>query len=527
MKRLLTIVLSAIFLFPLSADAQSLTNKERRSINAKVLSLVEEYERLASLYDEDSEYYFQSLFEKEGESRIFCDMIGAPSYLKDVTVSEYVSMLRGYTANVTSVIKDVSKGDMTYSEGIWHIPVTFRKSLSYIDKDGYMFSVEDFHKTDFDMTMDVLYDEERDACLIGSITGVIASDIVFPEGRFLIVNEMKNPDSRYMKRFSTLKVNGSDVRYNDFGQAILPDGEAEVYDIDMAVIADTLNSGFNYDVVSYRFNPRKARMKLRYGYAPSGILIPTRNDLYVSTLSKSMEAGWDIGFAFPFGKKAKMGLYTGIGLSMSDLYLDLKNEISYNYRTDRYNSQAGLYENVPVNYKIKSAEEYLRYMDVFVPVYFEIEHRIGRHVLLSWDVGVKGYWSLAVQSLQPDSPYSVTYTATVADGSAQSFKDSPTSFIEANTYQQDRKWNLSAMADIGLDINLVKRKWYLMLRAGYEYGLFDMYTSGTNKYFETSTSYPVVYDPVSKTNRHVHSLISGMSLKRQGLWVSGGFKFKM
>ncbi len=547
MRRLYIILNIVIFLLPLSAAAQSLTNSERRHINSKVLTVVEEYERLATLYDDDASYYFQSLFAKEGETGVFCDMIGAPSYLKTVPVSEYVSMLREYASNVTTVIRDVSKGRMTYSDGIWHIPVTFSKSLSYIDKNGYMFSVEDYHDTEFDMTMHLSYDQERDVCLIESIEGKIKGDKKFPEGRFLIVNEVENPSDRYMKHFSTLKLKGATVDYNEFGQAILPNGNAEVYDIDMAVIADTLASGFNYDVVSYNFKRRKARMKLRYNYAPEGIYqisMPDANKDYVNASSKAMEAGWDIGFAFPFGRRTKMGFYTGVGLCMSELNFSLKSPISYSYATSSYNNVTGYFDNVDVTYKITDAHENVRYMDIFVPVYMEMEHRLGRHVLLSWDVGVKAYWNLAVQNVDPERlpPYSVTYSTNVSVNGNGTQRSSlatyPVAFVESNGYKRTniglgKTEGLSAVGNIGLDINLVKRKWYLMLRVGYEYGLgllseSDMiYSSETNAYFEKNKHLPIIYDPVDNEDIHVHSLISGAKFRREGLWVSGGFKFKM
>ena len=49
--RITTILLVCMFI-PLILAAQTLTNKERRAINSKLLTLIEDYERYASLYDE-------------------------------------------------------------------------------------------------------------------------------------------------------------------------------------------------------------------------------------------------------------------------------------------------------------------------------------------------------------------------------------------------------------------------------------------------------------------------------------------
>lgn len=163
-------------------------------------------------------------------------------------------------------------------------------------------------------------------------------------------------------------------------------------------------------------------------------------------------------------------------------------------------------------------------------------------MLLSWDVGVKAYWNLAVQNVDPEGllPYSVTYSTNVSvNGTQISSKPTPPgAFVESNGYKRTniglgKTEGLSAVGNIGLDINLVKRKWYLMLRVGYEYGLgllseSDMiYSSETNAYFEKNKFLPIIYDPVDNKNIHVHSLISGAKFRREGLWVSGGFKFKM
>ena len=79
MKRVYIIIYAVLLLLPISVGAQSLSNSERRHINYRVLSLIEEYERIASLYDDESAFYFESLFERGQESMVFCDMIGSES----------------------------------------------------------------------------------------------------------------------------------------------------------------------------------------------------------------------------------------------------------------------------------------------------------------------------------------------------------------------------------------------------------------------------------------------------------------
>lgn len=200
MKRLYIILYVVIMFLPFPAGAQSLSNAERRHINSKVLSHLEKYERLSSLYDEESVEFYKALFVSEDAS-VLCDMIGAESYLNTVSVAEYARTMTEYASNITVVIKDVAKGNMRYDGGLWHIPILFLKSVSYIDNGGYAFSTEEYHGNDFDMTMMLRYDPETDACLIESVTGKLETDRDFPKGRFFIVNEGDKYSERDMRHF--------------------------------------------------------------------------------------------------------------------------------------------------------------------------------------------------------------------------------------------------------------------------------------------------------------------------------------
>ena len=84
------------------------------------------------------------------------------------------------------------------------------------------------------------------------------------------------------------------------------------------------------------------------------------------------------------------------------------------------------------------------------------------------------------------------------------------------------------MANLGLDINLYKRKFYLMLKGGYEYGITRTFTSSGKRYFnELGYIYPVVYDPRNNKVSALHSFIGNTSYHRQAIWLEAGFKFKM
>ena len=74
-------------------------------------------------------------------------------------------------------------------------------------------------------------------------------------------------------------------------------------------------------------------------------------------------------------------------------------------------------------------------------------------------------------------------------------------------------------------MNLLKRKMYFMVRVGYEYGFMPTFKSNAAPYYSNS-SYPIIRNAENK-DVVVHPMINGLEFNRQGLWISGGLKFKL
>jgi hypothetical protein len=157
--------------------------------------------------------------------------------------------------------------------------------------------------------------------------------------------------------------------------------------------------------------------------------------------------------------------------------------------------------------------------------------------MLSWDLGFKAY---AYMDKLANGNYEIAYSSNI-DGTMTKCNMQNPGVIEAVPYAKTglvkikdfATLDVSAFADIGLDINMYRRKTYFMLRAGYEYGFMgllmdgkDAYSVSGTPYFEDGKYYPIVYDTRSKKDVAVHSLLSGVTLRRQALWFSTGFKFK-
>lgn len=517
----------SVFL-PVMASAQSLTNRERRHINTQVLALINDYESYSTLYDDDAAYYFERLFRRDGKATLTCDMMGSELYLKQLSVPDYINQFTSYSMTTNILIRDVSKGEMQIDGNKVLIPVTFRKNVSYMDKDGYLFSVSEFYSDDFIVNMTLSYDRKRDLCLIESIDAKLVSDKRFPVGRFLIVNENKTPDKKYMRYFSDLTVGGSNIEFNNKGQALLTSGMAEVEDPDVKVLTDTLTKGFNYDVVSFAFKVKDKRLKFRYGIAPISAYKVNNPYSGVDDYSMAMEFGLDYGITWPVGPMTKMGVFIGAGLSISSLKLTLNDHINYNYFTTAFSDDYKLFKDKTITYDITAASEKIRYCDFMVPLYLSFEHRLSHQVMLSWDLGVKGYVPMGAYACRP---YEITASAKMDDQDEVGPIQFIDGYIEPNTYGKDRKFDMSVMADVGVEVSLLENELYGSFHLGYEHGIMSpVYSSGTNEFYSSVDSgtgvFPIVYDIEGSSHIRVHSLISGVSFSRRALWFSAGLKYK-
>lgn len=517
--------MSSIFvLLPLASRAQTLTNAERRKINSRILSVVEDYVRYAELYDEEAEYFFQNIFVNGDEASVFCDLLGMPDYMNDITVAKYMELLREHSVTTTIVIKDVVKGNMTYEDGVWNVPVSFRKALLYIDQSGSVFSTKDYYGADFDMTMHLSYYPDADQCLIRSLTGTLISEREFPKERFCIVKRPSDEYSRNTRYLATLTVDGDPLEFDQYDQSIFANGVFEVSDPDVEVQTETELEGHNYDVLSFNFIPRNTRVRFRYGFAPIAYLVKGQRT-EITSKSNAMEIGTDLGFVYQVGERSKMSFNFGVGLSISNLHLSYRPSLPYEYKYSFFKSPVdGIYEPGIVNYKIKEAYESVRYIDAFVPIYFELEHIVNKNLMVSWNIGAKVYYTLGAEAV---SPYKLNAEA-LKDGEeipekVELFSEAEIIYyIVPNSYAKN-DLEFSAMANLGVDVNLYKRRVYAMARVGYEYGM-KSYESNTSAYMD---NIPVIYDDNKKQHVAVNSLISGVSLNRSSLWISIGVKFKL
>lgn len=528
MRRILVVFL-AICISP-AIWADSLPNSLRRHINAMVLSMIEDYERCCSVRDDETASEFLCLFEEN--SCVWNDVLGTETYMTQITPEEYVESVRSTLSYPSFRITDVKKGELYRDGDSWIIPITFNKSVFYVDAKGYVFSTDRYYSGPLEMKMAIKYTAHceggEECCRIVSLEASEDYDRKFPKGRFVLLDRdsLGISDTRY---FSTLKLDGQSPIFDD-GIAFVSSGKPTVNDMDVMITTDTLYRGFNYDVLSFGFRPRKSRMKLRYGYAPFGIYDVMNIDDSRAVRSTAMELGLDFGGMWRMGNSSKMGIFTGFGVSASRVSITLQNPISYSYTTSLRNQETGLYEDLNILYRINSASEGVDYIDFFVPLYFEFEHKAGNFMMITWSVGGKAYYNYmlaAVSQYSPFGSYEVSNTITGQRSVSGTLMSGTDLYLAPLSYRK-KPYDISLMANLGFEFNISQKRTYLIMRAGYEYGLTTSYSSGGLPYSDSKNNvFPFVYDPVKNTSRALHSLFSNVTLRRQGIWFEGGFKFKL
>lgn len=522
MKRGYILFIIISLLLPATLSAQSLSNKQRRNIYEKVLNVVESYESLAALSSEGDDYEFRQLF--TDNATVDSDIMGDISYMKTLSVDEYINRVEA--TGVYTEMRNVRRvTDIFYKDDSWHVAVEFNKQLYYYDNNGVYFDVRKYYEGDYiDVLMNLEYSENEDVCYIESIKCSIDSKKEFPSGKFIIVdNNNFNNDPRQAKYLSMLKANGEELVFDENGHALYDDNTmfmVDDVDVDVEAIATDIGTEA-YTFTDFRFTKHTQRFKFRLGYAPMAYRV-TGND-NINSKHSAFEVGVDYGATFRPRARSKMGFFFGAGVQMSNISLSLDNSITNTHEISHLvdNTNSGIYKTSSFTYTIKEASEKVSYMDLFVPIYFEIEHILGakKRVMLSWNFGIKSYINLSAKAKEP---YTATFNYTTNGVKGNDITTTFDSFIIPNTYAKDRFFDISGMANLGIDYGVVKNKLFINASVGYEIGILKSYTSSRVPYTD-----PIM--PSLRSNvEHVavNSLISGLSFRRNALWISLGIKCK-
>lgn len=510
-------IVALLFLFaPFMANAQMLSNQERRHINMRLLALIEQYEINASLYDEANRYAFMQLFDKE-DALVYSDMLDYAAG-KQVSVSEYVKAL-SERYNISMHIMNVDHDDYVFDDNQWTTVVKFDKSVAYNDINGILFSSSEYYKTNYSMSMKCVYNKEHDRCYITAINGQMDSEQEPLQDRYVVVNHTDN-------KVDKLYVNGRLLEFNSFDQAFAPVGAIRPWNDDIRLTADTIAATNNYEFVDLKFRTLHWRAKLHYSYAIGSVFnITSPMDLDTSA-SSGFEMGVDFGYNIPLSRHTSMGIYLGAAYSSSKINFGLNN-IAYSYQT--MDSSGNPYTR---HYEFSEITEGLSYTDIAIPVYINFDHRLLNNLYLNWNIGIKFYLNGEAKvtpyhmSGRTYGDYNGNIVSTQASDAFGDVSGDYSTFLFPNSYNREM-YDLSIQGGIGLSYNIFKKAIYLFAEYRYEFGLTDVHKSDGKYLFAANGShYPMVYSSRLNANVATRSFMDCVSYKRQAMWIDCGIMFK-
>lgn len=511
MKKVFLILISMVCSLTI-LSAQSLTNAQRRNMNARLLELLDKYDTYSAFSESYMRYGYVKLFESES-SPVYCDYVSNVDFQRQIPASEYAR----YTAEDLGTLyapsaKSIKRGEYIFEDGTWHVTLTLERTTSYIDNLKVYFSGE------FQLAIECVYIGSDDIFLISSITGVNKSGTHLPIDHFNVVNKSRPEDD-------FLTQHGEPLPFNDFHQAIVESNKFEYYDSDVVLRTKTVGETPRYSLLELTYLPKKSRLSVHFDYALNSAydVKSTLNNL--SDESSAIEVGLDYAHLWKISPRARLGLGFGVGLSRSEIKLETGNA-NFSYTLSDYGGPADTYREYVREYNLTKVTEGVKFMDAVIPFYLTWEKNlIKKHLILSLDVGVKLY----LNAKTTVDPYTIEGTAT------NTYVDSSTPFYSGGlnfaegylspTSYKRKFYDITFFVKGGFDIRLFKLN-YLTLRVGYEKGITDSYVSAMHDWnSDLSNSRPIFY--ADGKDVRVRSLADCISYTRGALWLGFGFKFKL
>ncbi len=523
-------------LMPMAVAAQQMTPAQRYKMNLRILELAETYESSLrtsrSFPFSKSKRKFISLYSNCKDTLVYSDMMDFRAGDK-ISVEDYVRELE-MREHLMSSISNLTKDDYIFKDGKWHIALTMDKVVTYFvsnesrlpefNKSEVYFSSLDYYKQPYKITLNCSYDPKTETARIESIDGDINTSAPMLPEDFLVVQRSGDKDSRIKIKGAP----GDSLAFNSEGQAFIAKEWVQSKHEDIVITADTIAKTQNFSHVKLSYTTTHWRAKLRFMSTIGSAFAVKSNDIFNSEKNSAMEIGIDLGYTFPLGKSSTIGLYSGIGLSMSTLNLKFSQPIEYGYGMSdpegmRYNRQ----------YTITSASEGIKYTDMVIPLYLNLDHKLYDKLYLNWSIGAKFYANSNIKV----NPYTIVgdVKAVYEDGRVISDREADAigslsgvydRFLYPGSYSR-QPIDMSIMGGIGLSYSIYKGKMLTFMKFGYEYGLSSIHEASASKYQDIDQRiYPIVYSGKVKQNIATRSILNCVSYNRQAMWLEVGLTYK-
>ena len=505
-------ILAIVFLYVFSPIyGQDIPLKDARRFNLALLNVLDEYERTVSFSEKRDRQAFLKLFSDSDATCIYNDIMGSNDFQKMISPVTYVNNVpEDGSILLKSVLSNVKKdGDIFVSGGLLHRKVVLSKYLMLIDasvytkgEGGVLFdSAQSFGKEpDFNLTIEFAYDPVSGQCKIYEISSAEPKKpSPFDERRFSVI--LKSSE-RYDKQ---LKSKGSPIVFNDFNQAVAYYNDVDVDNPDVYAQSVEYASGDRYNVLGLKFKPMYFRTKIYGGTSLDKAYAVSTSSPSINTSSRSLQAGVDLGFEVSMSPGWRLGLYSGIGLSISKINLSIM-DVDYTLT----------YVNPARRYHFSATED-LSLTDIIVPLYMESEFSLAKRLVLDLDLGAKFYLNHGTKL----GPYHIS-----GEIGNQQIQSDYTSFRYPANYSRSL-YDIALYVNAELDFRILSRFLYAYASYGYERGLSPSYDSGLHPFFNlTNQIYPFYYSPLAGKDIPYRSMVSSISYTRNAGMLSCGLKLK-
>lgn len=530
MIRFHKLLIIVFILIPFVGSAQRLSNRMRRVLNARALQVVEQYETAQHFYDAEAEFLFEDIFQSR-DQYVFCDLVDYKS-CQMLPISEYISAVKR-RSGIIMEIRDLKRGTPFPRGGDWVLPISFTKSVRYVDKNGLDFSSLSYYNSDYIITLELTYNAERDVCKVTDMSGRLEYPSVKPlPEHFLVVRKQSKKDLKLRyERGEKLEFKGDDAFVLDTKRPI------QTWNADARPKVTVINKQDAYDLISYKYKKTHMRVKMRGAMAVGDAFRVQRIEgTDITAKSFGYEAGLDIGVAFFAGRSSQIGFYTGAAwnnMGISLRYYD-ESRLKMNYSLLQSSSSIPNYgedgDRIERVYRIGEATEGLQFMDVSIPLYINFEHYLHKSVVLTWNLGGKMYFNMSAKY----TPLTISGNYTES-GKTTEFSTTFNHYLEPVVYNR-RPYDFSLVGGIALNINLFKNYIYFYGKFSYEYGweniekrslINELQQSGAEKFYDRDNKiYPVLYSGDRGEHIANKSMFRSVLFSRQTMWVEAGFMFK-
>jgi hypothetical protein len=498
--------------------------KQRRALNA-ALTTIEDYSVWSTISNDEAYYEFLNLFDKK-ESLVYNDLLGVKQG-NSITAEEYANTLRYQLRNKIVFIRNVKNEGVSFENGKTLIRLSLEKSISYIDSCGTYYSSSEFYDThDYRLSATLDYDSAQNICKIIGISGTIDSPKKLGANHFAFV--------RTNSRDNDLHYKGELLKFNSYDQALL-DGDRD---------PQSLRRNFTYSSsdmelrpqtgdcqVTMRYKMRRMRLRPYFAFGLGKAFSRDGDDI----LSDSKSTGYSFGIDFGLGILSKrafsLGVYTGLGLSMSTLDLSYENE-DYNFLSDGDVDGDNYYRH----YQDLSLSQKMKFSELNIPLYIDLNIKIVNSLSLYADLGARFDMNLG-------------HKVNSTEGSAYVYGIYPS----YNNLRLDEQWNfngfgshrysnsdllssdlidvskitVNAIGGFGLRYNFSRIP--ISIEAGMDFVMGLNNLVGTSNIATIENSTPVIYNTISgrESTEHVRNLSEMLkSVKRQQLRVHIGMIYK-